>query len=128
MTLHGVFRVNEAMLIQIYEITSPEEAAALSAIGVDHVGVLIGYGEFPREQPVARVREIFAGVHGTAKRCALSLSADLKSIGELVAALSPDILHLGAAPDRLFRLERCAGPQDVAAAGKGIGRVFERRE
>jgi phosphoribosylanthranilate isomerase len=101
MTLHGVFRVNEAMLIQIYEITSPEEAAALSAIGVDHMGVLIGYGEFPREQPIARAREIFAGVHGNAKRCALSLSADLKSIGELVAALSPDILHLGAAPDRL---------------------------
>jgi len=89
------------MLIQIYEITSPEEAATLSAIGVNHVGVLIGNGEFPREQPIARAREIFAGVRGTAKRCALSLSADLNAIGELVAALSPDILHLGAAPDRL---------------------------
>jgi phosphoribosylanthranilate isomerase len=89
------------MLTQIYEITSPEEAAALSAIGVDHVGVLVGNGEFPREQPIARACEIFAGVRGTAKRCALSLSADLSAIGELAAALSPDILHLGAAPDRL---------------------------
>ncbi|HEY2032942.1 MAG TPA: phosphoribosylanthranilate isomerase [Rhizomicrobium sp.] len=93
------------MLIQIYEITSPEEAAALSAIGVDHIGVLIGNGEFPREQPIARACEIFAGVRGTAKRCALSLSADLKAIGELVAALSLDILHLGAAPDRLSPAE-----------------------
>jgi len=35
------------MLIQLYEITRPEEASALSARGVDHVGVLVGDGTFP---------------------------------------------------------------------------------
>ena len=41
------------MLTQIYEIATPEEAAAISAIGVDHVGVLVGDGQFSREQPLA---------------------------------------------------------------------------
>jgi phosphoribosylanthranilate isomerase len=86
------------MLIQIYEITSPEEAAALSGMGVDHVGVLVGDGSFPREQPVARARKIFAGAHSGARRCALSLSGDLEQIAQIVSALQPDILHLGAAP------------------------------
>lgn len=89
------------MLIQIYEITSPEEAAALSALGVDHIGVLVGDGSFPRERSVARAREIFAGVHCGAKRCALSLSGNLEQISQIAAALQPEILHLGAAPERV---------------------------
>ena len=36
------------MLTQVYEISTIEEAAAISAIGVDHVGVLVGDGRFPR--------------------------------------------------------------------------------
>ncbi len=89
------------MLVQIYEITSAEEAAALSVIGVDHIGVLVGDGNFPREQSVARAQRIFAGVHSSAKRCVLSLSGDLKQISALVTTLQPDILHLGAAPELL---------------------------
>ncbi|HEX3652063.1 MAG TPA: phosphoribosylanthranilate isomerase [Rhizomicrobium sp.] len=100
------------MLIQIYEITSPEEAAALSAMGVDHVGVLVGDGSFPREQWPARACEIFAGVHSGAKRCALSLSGDLDQISRIVTAVQPDILHLGAAPELL-------SPTDVKAL-KGL--------
>ena len=38
------------MLVQIYEVTSAEEASALTKLGVDHIGVLVGKGEFPREQ------------------------------------------------------------------------------
>lgn len=89
------------MLIQIYEITSPEEASALSAMGVDHIGVLVGRGAFPREQPVPRAREIFDGVHSGSRRCALSLSSDIAEIAEIARALAPDILHLGAAPEHL---------------------------
>ena len=40
------------MLTQIYEISTTEEAQAISAIGIDHVGILVGNGEFPREQPL----------------------------------------------------------------------------
>jgi phosphoribosylanthranilate isomerase len=47
------------MLVQIYEVSSPEEARALSTFGVDHVGVLVGDGSFPREQSIVRAQEIF---------------------------------------------------------------------
>jgi phosphoribosylanthranilate isomerase len=89
------------MLVQIYEITSRDEAAALSAIGVDHIGMLVGDGSFPREQTIEAARKILGGVHSGAKRCALSLSSEVGLIREIVTALHPDILHLGAAPDRL---------------------------
>src|SRR6185503_10712863 len=90
------------MLIQIYEITGPEEAAALCAMGVDHIGVLVGDGSFPREQSIARAREIFAGTHSGARRCTLSLSGEVQQIAQIVTALRPDILHLGAASGGLL--------------------------
>ena len=37
---------------QIYEISTPDEARSISAIGVDQIGVLARNGEFPRELPV----------------------------------------------------------------------------
>jgi hypothetical protein len=40
------------MLVQIYETSTPEEARALADIGVDHIGVLVGDGSFPREHPI----------------------------------------------------------------------------
>jgi len=89
------------MIVQIYEVASRDEAAALSAMGVDHIGVLVGDGAFPREQTIAAAREIFDGVHSGAKCCALSLSGAPDLIREIGMTLEPDILHLGAAPDRL---------------------------
>jgi hypothetical protein len=46
------------MLTQIYEVSRPEEARAISSIGIDRIGILAGNGEFPREQslePAARI-------------------------------------------------------------------------
>ena len=96
------------MLVQIYEVTSPPEAAALCEMGVDHIGVMVGEGAFPREVPASRAAEIFAAVRAPSRSCALSLSADLEAIGRVVAAVRPDILHLGAAPQRLV-------PRDVGS-------------
>jgi phosphoribosylanthranilate isomerase len=42
------------LLVQIYEVRTPEEAVALAWLGVDHIGVLVGDGAFPRELPTAR--------------------------------------------------------------------------
>jgi phosphoribosylanthranilate isomerase len=89
------------MIVQIYEVTTPEEARALSAMGVDHIGVLVGDGSFPREQTVERAREILAAVHSGAHTSVLSLSNDLDLIARITGALMPDILHLGAAPEQL---------------------------
>jgi hypothetical protein len=37
-----------AVLTQIYEISSSDEARAVSELRIDHVGVLVGDGEFTR--------------------------------------------------------------------------------
>jgi phosphoribosylanthranilate isomerase len=89
------------MIVQIYEVTTPAEARALGAMGVDHIGVLVGDGSFPREQTIEKAREIFAAIPVGSKASALSLSRDVDLIVRLTAALLPDILHLGAAPQHL---------------------------
>lgn len=89
------------MIVQIYEVGSPEEARALAALGVDHIGVLVGEGAFPREIMPPRAAEIFAAVPLPARRVALSLSADPAAIARVVEEARPDILHLGAAEEAL---------------------------
>ncbi len=66
------------MLVQVYEISSPEEARALGELGVDHVGVLVGDGSFPREQSVDRGRLIFSAISPSSKAESLLLSADVQ--------------------------------------------------
>jgi phosphoribosylanthranilate isomerase len=91
------------MLVQIYEVSSPEEARALSIFGVDHIGVLVGDGSFPLEQSITRAREIFSAVSRDSLGSALSLSDDLDLIRKIVTELELDILHLGASTDLLTR-------------------------
>jgi phosphoribosylanthranilate isomerase len=87
------------MIVQIYEVRSAAEAAALAACGVDHIGVLVGSGAFPRELDAAAARAVFAACPSAVRRVALSLSADLEEIGAVIAATRPDIIHLGAAAE-----------------------------
>ena len=89
------------MIVQIYEVSTPAEAHALGATGVDHIGVLVGEGSFPREQTIEQAREIFAAIPAGSKASALSLSHDVELITRLTTALMPAILHLGAAPQHL---------------------------
>lgn len=89
------------MLTQIYEISSPEEARAISAMGVDHVGVLVGDGQFPREQSIAAAAGIAAAIVPPAKFSALFLTADMSLIEAWARELRPAILHLGASPELL---------------------------
>ena len=44
------------------QISTIEEASAISAIGVDHVGVLVGDGRFPRELPISAACDIVAAI------------------------------------------------------------------
>ena len=89
------------MLVQIYEISSPEEAIALGGLGVDHIGVLIGEGEFPRERTIDQARLIFSAIPASSKGVALLLSADVRFIEHVISELKPTILHLGASTDLL---------------------------
>jgi len=87
------------MLVQIFEVQTPDEAAALVRLGVDHIGVLVGDGVFPRELSVAQAKEIFAVVPAGRKRVALSLSADLEEVARVVQETRPDIVQVQAAID-----------------------------
>jgi len=87
------------MIIQIYETQSPEEARALIAAGVDHIGVLVGDGKFPREKSITETREIFAAVQPPAKKVALFLSHDRHYMAEVLKQVKADIVQVGTFPD-----------------------------
>ena len=89
------------MIVQIYEVATPQEAAAVAAAGVDHVGVLVGPGAFPRELDSAPAQAIFAALPPGATRLALSLSGEMRELERVVRETQPDILHIGAALDRI---------------------------
>ena len=89
------------MLTQIYEVSTPEEARAISEIGIDHIGVLVGNGEFPRELSFEAAATIAAAVRPPSKVSALFLTNDVPLIEEWARKLRPAILHLGAAPELL---------------------------
>jgi phosphoribosylanthranilate isomerase len=95
------YRMRQAMLTQIYEITTPEEARSIRAIGVDHIGILVGKGEFPRELPVVTAAKVAAAVVPPSKLSALFLTADISLIEKWARKLQPAIVHLGAAPELL---------------------------
>src|ERR671924_910304 len=88
------------MIVQIYETQHASEARALEAVGVDHIGVLVGPGRYARELQPPQARKIFQGV-SRARRVALSLANDLEEVIEVVAETVPDILHLGTVPEAL---------------------------
>jgi phosphoribosylanthranilate isomerase len=89
------------MLTQIYEVATPREANALCGLGVDHIGILVGDGAFPREQSLAAAAAIRAAVRQPGRCSALFLSADIGRIAEMADVLAPDIVHLGAAIELL---------------------------
>lgn len=84
------------MLVQIYEVQNPEEAVALARIGVDHIGVLVGDGRFPRELSPAKAKAIFEAVPPGTRRVALSLSEKLEEVARFIAETRPDIIQLQA--------------------------------
>jgi phosphoribosylanthranilate isomerase len=95
------------LLTQIYETSTPEEARSISTIGVDHIGVLVGDGQFPRELSIPAAARVAAAIQPASKFSALFLTADISLIEKWLRELQPAIVHLGAAPELL-------SPQDVA--------------
>jgi phosphoribosylanthranilate isomerase len=79
----------------------PDEARSISAIGVDHIGVLVGDGEFPRKLSVEAAAIVAASILPPSKLSALFLTSNITLIEAWARKLRPDILHLGAAPDLL---------------------------
>ncbi len=89
------------VIVQIYEVTSAAEARALADVGVNHIGVLVGKGNFPREQSFESARNIFAAVKAPVKKVALSLGESFAEVAEVVETTRPEIVHIGTWPEAL---------------------------
>jgi phosphoribosylanthranilate isomerase len=83
------------VLTQIHEVSTPGEARLISKFGVDHIGILIGNGEFPRELSIEVAAEVAAAVRPPLRVSALFLTADLSVIEKSACELCPAIVHLG---------------------------------
>jgi phosphoribosylanthranilate isomerase len=82
------------MNIQVYTMQTPEEALAVAALGVHHVGVTPSQRGLPGEVDLATARIIVEAVRGQALSVALSVEPETESIVAMVQAVQPDILHL----------------------------------
>ena len=80
--------------VQIYTMQSVEEARAVAACGVDHVGVTPASSGLPGEVGIELAAEICRAVAGDTKSVALSVEIDLNPIEEMARVVRPDILHL----------------------------------
>src|SRR5260370_14888915 len=89
------------MLTQIYEVSTSSEADALAGLGIDHVGVLVGNGAFPRERSARQASAIIAATRAPSNSSALFLSADIALIEQIARELKPTIIHLGASTELL---------------------------
>lgn len=87
--------IKEADLkVQIYTMQTVEEAQAVVASGVNHIGLTPSNLGLPGEIDFATARAIVEGVGDTAVSVALSVESDLDAIEAMVTAVRPDILHL----------------------------------
>lgn len=109
--------------VQIYTVQTPDEAQAVIAAGVDHIGVTPSACGLPGEIDNETARAICAAAkaHTTGnqgqhvKTVALSVDDDLDAIIAMVQAVQPDILHLcgleGVVPPDAVRRLRARLPE-----------------
>jgi len=114
------------MKIQIYTMQSIDEAQAVVALGVDHIGITPGNYGLPGEVDFATARAIVDAVGNSAVSVALSVESNLDAIEMMVQVVRPDILHLCGLEDTLLpdavrtlreRLSNLAIMQAVSVAG-----------
>ena len=103
------------MLVQIYEVTSPEEANALGDLGIDHIGVLVGDGSFPRELSIDHARLIFAAIPSSSKGLALLLTSDGRLLFE------PETCHHSILGRLKLRFQFSVNRQHVSDGRRYIG-------
>jgi len=94
--------------VQIYTMQTVEEARAVVAAGVDHLGVTPSDCGLPGEISFELARAICEAIKGQATSVALSVDSDLDAIVRMVEAVQPDVLHLCG-------LEGTLSPAEVGA-------------
>ncbi len=88
------------MIVQLYTVTTVQQALELAGLGVDHVGFACGLnpriaGALSHDQ----AREIAEALRGKARTSALTLGGDIGQIAEMAQAVAPDIVHITSDPD-----------------------------
>jgi phosphoribosylanthranilate isomerase len=88
------------MIVQIYEISTPEDARMMLDLDVDHIGMVVT--EAAERQPgwvaVKDAREIIELVDGRTVISCIVPTNDFEEIVQTAAAVQPDILHLSMDP------------------------------
>jgi phosphoribosylanthranilate isomerase len=94
------------MIVQIYSMTSIDDAVATADAGADLIGVVVGEpGVLAEAIDSYTARAILAAIRPRARGVALSLSDNREEICAMVDAVQPDIVHLAA---REIEPEDCA--------------------
>ncbi|MCW5881464.1 MAG: phosphoribosylanthranilate isomerase [Anaerolineae bacterium] len=100
------------MIVQVYGLTTPDDAVMVATLGADHIGLVAGVrGRTPDEVDFATARAILAAVPPGVKTVALTIADDLDEIEAMARAVQPDILHLAAplaqfSADGAYRVKR----------------------
>jgi len=103
----GMEAQSEQTLVQIYGLTTVEDAAAVDALRPDHVGVVLDEGLGAWDSVDVEMARAICDVVGHARIVGLSLSDDPARIISTVRAIDPDIVHLVRASELgLAELER----------------------
>ncbi len=103
------------MIVQIYGITVPEDAALVCGLGADHIGVVLDEGIDTWDSVSAGMaREILAAVAAPTRVVALSLESDAGRILRTVDWMRPAVVHLARAADRMT-VEAVAGLRERIA-------------
>ncbi len=102
------------MKIQIYTMQTPDEARAVAALGVDHIGITPSQRGLPGEVNFAAARAIVTAAGPAVVKVVLSVESDPGAIVAMVRAVQPDVLHLcglaGAVPPEVVRALRSQIP------------------
>ncbi len=104
------------LIVQIYTMQSVEEALAVAALGVDHLGVTPSRRGLPGEISNGLAADVCSALIGHAKSVALTVETDLDAIESMVSEVRPDILHLCAPAGAL-------GPTSVKILQRRIPRT-----
>ncbi len=90
------------MIVQIYGITVPEDAALVCALGAEHLGIVLDEGIDTWDSvDAATARAILAAVSVPTRVVALSLASDPARILRTIDFMRPALVHLARAADQM---------------------------
>lgn len=105
------------MIIQIYALTDPEEAAWVASLGVEHVGFVAGdYGIVHGELTFERARALVQALPSSCRGVALTMTSDQHEIVHMAKIVRPSIVHISSDPE-MVPAQKCKALRERLPAG-----------